>query len=171
MSEKRGYCVNTGLRAEAQKWRLKFQKEALIKQKENEEIERKREAEQQLEQLRKEVQRKKEIEEKTRHYFDYNKYNRKVPADAYYFGDMEIVQNSWRPHGSGKVVVNDVPIVEGKFSKGDFYEGKIVWTDGSGWEGSMKDNMIHGVGFVVKEGERKPALAYEGKLICLREGM
>ena len=174
MSEKRGYYVNTGLRAEAQKWRLKFQEEERQKQKEQEEIDRKRRAEEELKKLREEVRRKQEIEDKTKRYFEFNKYNRKIPSEGnpYYFGDMTIINKSWMPHGTGQFFVNEISVLEGKYNIGEFYEGKVVWTDGTGWDGSLKNGVMHGVGNVVKEGgERKPALAWEGKLICIQEGI
>jgi hypothetical protein len=174
MAERRGYYVNTGLREQARKIRERLNEKQRLKEQEAQLLEIKRKQEEELAKLRKEQQRKREIELKTKNYFEFNKYNRKIAVEGrpYYFGDHFTNHKGWYPEGQGQFFCDDKLLLDGKYQKGVFKEGTVQFLrDGSQWKGRLKDDMIHGAGIVVdSEGKETRAIAYEGIILCFDGG-
>jgi hypothetical protein len=96
---------------------------------------------------------RKEKELKTKHFFEFNSFHRKIKLDddPYYYGDLQFQSSGWRPHGQGQFVVNKRTLLEGNFVKGAFIEGKVMFfKHGYKWEGQLHNNLIHGIGYVTK---------------------
>ncbi len=174
MGERRGYYVNSGLREEARRMREKLNEKAKLKEKENELLEIKRKQEEELAKLRKEQQRKREIELKTKNYFEFNKYNRKVPVEGkpFYYGDFVKDHKGWYPEGDGQFHCDENIILDGIYQKGIFKKGKILFlNDGTRWNGHIKDDMIHGAGRIIDpDGNEIKAIAFQGSILCRHGG-
>jgi hypothetical protein len=96
---------------------------------------------------------RKEKEFKTKRYFEFNSFHRKIKLedDPYYYGDLQLQSSGWRPHGKGQFVVNKRTLLEGNYVKGAFIEGKVMFfKHGYKWEGQLHNNLIHGIGYVTK---------------------
>ena len=139
-------------REECFKIRCRLEAKKREEERRQHEILEKQRKEMELQKLRQLEAWKREQEEKTKRYFVHNQFHRKIPieGDPYYFGEFETQCAGWRPHGSGKFVVNNQPVVEGIYNRGDFVRGKIIWKHGYIWEGMMWKNLIHGMGVLRK---------------------
>lgn len=137
------------IRDEAKKMAAKLEaaRAILEKQRLAEEMEQKRLAD--LEAYREQERKRQEIERRTKRYYEINMYGRKVPPpDApKYFGDFTTANVGWCPHGTGQMFLEDELKLEGAFKDGFFHgNGKVMWNDGSVWEGGIKNNRMDGIG-------------------------
>jgi hypothetical protein len=170
MVERRRYVVNTGLRAEASALRAKFsaQQRARDQQLLEQELERQKEAE--LLELRKEADQKLAIELKTKRYFEFNKYNRKIApvGSPYFVGDTANDHLAWTQDGQGKFLIDEEVVLDGTYQNGEFVKGKILFrADGSRWEGGIRDGVIHGAGTLTHtDGRVHSVLAHDGHILC-----
>ena len=88
---------------------------------------------------------------KTKEYYQYDMYNRKIsaPENPIYFGDYSSISRAWVPQGEGKFYINDELVLEGHFQKGFLYgRGKLCFPDGLIWVGEIKDYKMHGIGLL-----------------------
>lgn len=128
--------------------------------------------EEDLKKLRIKKQLEEEIEAKTKRFWELNRFYRRIPADgkAEFFGDFEQKYLAWRPHGTGKLVVNQQPVIEGSFVHGEFVQGEIHWTNGESWKGKLKDNCMDGPGILFdKEKKATHVIMRKNILICTLE--
>jgi len=138
-----------------------------------------------------EAARQREIERKTKEYFEHDSRDRIVslPRNPTYFGDFcggfEVSANkkaskqtrneSWVPHGKGQFLLDDEVHLSGTFVKGVNHGNGMMLIqleDGtsSKWEGEFKMGKVHGVGFVTdKHGVRREALARDNLIICYKD--
>lgn len=167
------YSKQPSLKEESKKIAAILREKEKHKERERYEISLKKKQAEDLKKLRKEELKRQEEEFKTKKYFEFNKYDRKVTVEGapYFKGELELASSAWRPDGPGKFVYDDRVALDGLFIKGDFVSGKFVLPDGSVWEGQMHHDLIHGIGKISKpECDSEEALAYRGHLICTRKG-
>lgn len=91
-----------------------------------------------------------EKEKKTKPYFVVDKFNRQVPPEQspVYFGEYKRTKDSWLPHGSGQMLLDDEVHTDGTYVNGLLWgQAKYVERNGSVWEGTFYEGQMHGTGF------------------------
>jgi hypothetical protein len=165
--------VQKSLVHEANYYRIKFAEQEKIKQIQLDEI--KKQKQEEIEQQRLDEIKKRQEEDKrnTRHYYNIDKFDRKIRADGspFYLGGLESKSQAWRPHGRGKFVVEENILTEGLFKRGTFIEGKINFSNDQVWKGSIKKNAMYGAGELREvEREEPKVIMRNSAVICSFEG-
>ena len=94
-----------------------------------------------------------EIVRKTKKYWKLNEFSDEqdsIAMNPTYFGEhiTDHKGDAWVPHGKGKFLVGDEPIIEGTYKKG-YLHGNAThsFDDDSKWEGEYKDGYMEGIGY------------------------
>ena len=86
----------------------------------------------------------------------------------YFHNDGTTYEGNWlnnQPHGTGKEIFSDGSKFVGVFEKGYKKKGKFTWTDGSFYDGEIKNNIFEGYGrFRWKEGREYIGFWKNGKM-------
>ena len=86
----------------------------------------------------------------------------------YYHNDGTTYEGNWykdQPHGKGKEIFADGSRFEGLFENGFKKKGRFTWTDGSYYEGEIKNNFFEGYGkFRWREGREYIGQWKNGKM-------
>ena len=86
----------------------------------------------------------------------------------YFHNDGTTYEGNWlnnQPHGEGKEIFSDGSKFIGEFENGYKKKGKFTWTDGSFYDGEIKDNVFEGYGrFRWKEGREYTGFWKNGKM-------
>jgi hypothetical protein len=125
------------------------------------------------ERLRLELIEKKraEDERKTKVYFEFNKYDRRIAMEGgpVYFGDFITKSTAWFPHGKGTFTVFGNEVLNGRFVKGDFVDGIVRFSDGDTWDGHVEHHRMHGVGLLItQDGTQQEVIARDNEIVCFK---
>lgn len=125
------------------------------------------------ERLRLELIEKKraEDERKTKAYFEFNKYDRRIAMEGgpVYFGDFTTKSTAWFPHGKGTFTVFGSEVLNGRFVKGDFVDGIVRFSDGDTWNGHVEHHHMHGVGLLTtQDGTQQEVIARDNEIVCYK---
>lgn len=128
---------------------------------------------QEEERLRLELIEKKRAEDqrKTKAYFEFNKYDRRIAMEGgpVYFGDFITKSTAWFPHGKGTFTVFGSEVLNGRFVKGDFVDGIVRFSDGDTWDGHMEHHRMHGVGLLItQDGIKQEVIARDNEIVCFK---
>lgn len=130
------------------------------------------------ERLKLELIEKKRIEDerKTKAYFEFNKYDRRIAMEGnpVYFGDFTTKSSTtattaWFPHGKGTFTVFGNEVLNGRFVKGDFVEGIVRFSDGDTWDGHVEHHRMRGVGLLItQDGTQQEVIARDNEIVCFK---
>jgi len=125
------------------------------------------------ERLRLELIEKKraEDERKTKAYFEFNKYNRRIAMEGrpVYFGDFITKSAAWFPHGQGTFTVFGSEVLNGRFVKGEFVDGIVRFSDGTTWHGHVEQHRMNGVGLLTtQDGTKHEVIARNNEIVCFK---
>ncbi len=171
--------------------KLTLKKEEEMIKRLEEERARKEALKEEQERLAEELKQK-EIERKTKNFFHYNEFNRKIipPLEPFYFGEhVTFGSNSrmnpaWLPQGHGefhlsedtfdsdgdRLYINGVTRVSGNFEKGVLHGNAYLKFKESEYRGEVKKGKLHGSGILTENGVEREALLRNELVICYKDG-